>query len=46
MKIGVVIVIYGSVDVIVQCLDSLAASQVLVDRIVLYDNASPIDPLR
>jgi len=41
MKIGVVIVIYDSADVIVQCLDSLAASQVPVDRIVLYDNASP-----
>ena len=41
MKLGVIIVIYNSADVIVECLEALQRSARPVDRIVLCNNASP-----
>ncbi len=41
MKLGVVIVVYNSEDVIINCLNSLLKSETQADRIVLCDNASP-----
>ncbi len=43
MKLGAVIVLYNSADVIDGCLSSLLTSEHTVDRIVLCDNASSDD---
>lgn len=42
-EIGVVVVLYRSADVLVDCVESLLASQGVRPRIVLCDNASPDD---
>ncbi|MDB5451646.1 MAG: glycosyltransferase family 2 protein, partial [Caulobacteraceae bacterium] len=39
--LGVVVVAYGSADVIVECLESLLASEDVALKVVVVDNASP-----
>jgi GT2 family glycosyltransferase len=41
--IGVVIVVYNSADVILDCLESLFSQEGLDLRVVVVDNASPDD---